>query len=274
MKSQTKQFVFGITLFISSTIFAQVGIGTNTPNASAALEVASTTKGLLAPRMTSAQRLAISNPADGLVVYQTDNTPNFYGYINGAWAPIAAPSNTFVNGNLGTPFNGGTQWNPPSQSSKNFGASITLPPGKWEVILDLTCVLYAIDQNWLNNNNTPYSLKMTMSYWLQDNQTATEFDYSSPLNPTSLTSDGMFSGGAMFTRPINNYEAQSNEHTGSFYINNSSSSNKTYYLYFHESTNDNAMYYNIQNLPGFEPNYNNLGGSTWKSNRFYAVKIQ
>ena len=104
MKNQTKQLFLGIAILFSSTITAQVGVGTNTPNASAALDVTSTTKGILTPRMTSAQRLAISNPADGLVVYQTDNTPNFYGYINGAWAPIASPSNTFVNGNLGSPF--------------------------------------------------------------------------------------------------------------------------------------------------------------------------
>ena len=56
----------------SFTTFAQVGIGTSTPNASAALDITSTTSGLLPPRMTEAQRNAISTPAAGLIVYCTD----------------------------------------------------------------------------------------------------------------------------------------------------------------------------------------------------------
>jgi hypothetical protein len=47
-----------------------VGIGTNTPKA--ALDVTSTTNGLLPPRMTYAQRNAIVNPVAGLIVYCTD----------------------------------------------------------------------------------------------------------------------------------------------------------------------------------------------------------
>jgi hypothetical protein len=46
-----------------------------TADASAALEIRSTSKGLLYPRMTQAQRLAIVNPAKGLVVYQTNTVP-------------------------------------------------------------------------------------------------------------------------------------------------------------------------------------------------------
>ena len=48
-----------------------VGIGTASPNASSLLDVSSTTKGFLPPRMTSTQRAAISTPAAGLVVYDT-----------------------------------------------------------------------------------------------------------------------------------------------------------------------------------------------------------
>ena len=50
-----------------------VGIGTATPNASALLDVSSTTKGFLPPRMTNAQMVAIATPAAGLVVYDTTN---------------------------------------------------------------------------------------------------------------------------------------------------------------------------------------------------------
>lgn len=71
-----------------ATSAQNVGIGTATPDASAQLDVSSTTKGMLAPRMTMAQRDAITSPATGLLIFQTDNTPGFY-YFNGTvWAAI------------------------------------------------------------------------------------------------------------------------------------------------------------------------------------------
>ncbi len=56
-------------LLITTSIQAQVGIGTITPNTSAQLDVNSTTKGFLPPRMTRVQRELISTPAAGLVVW-------------------------------------------------------------------------------------------------------------------------------------------------------------------------------------------------------------
>ena len=53
------------------TSAGSVGIGTNAAAASAALDVTSTTAGVLFPRMTTAQRDAISTPVDGLVVFNT-----------------------------------------------------------------------------------------------------------------------------------------------------------------------------------------------------------
>jgi len=56
-----------------------VGIGTTSPNASAKVEIASTTQGFLPPRMTTVQRTAIASPAIGLVIYNTTtNCLNFY----------------------------------------------------------------------------------------------------------------------------------------------------------------------------------------------------
>ncbi|MDO7852657.1 beta strand repeat-containing protein, partial [Hymenobacter convexus] len=56
----------------AQTPTGSVGIGTTTPNASAALDVSSTSKGLLPPRLTVAQRDAIASPAAGLTIYNTD----------------------------------------------------------------------------------------------------------------------------------------------------------------------------------------------------------
>ena len=64
--------VIPLALFLCLLInhaFAQVGVGTNSPNPSAKLDVSSTTSGFLPPRMTAAQRDAIANPAAGLMVW-------------------------------------------------------------------------------------------------------------------------------------------------------------------------------------------------------------
>ena len=68
--------------------FAQTGIGTTTPNASAKLEVASTDKGFLLPRMTAAQRSLILTPANGLLVYQTDSPTGFYVNTGTSGSPV------------------------------------------------------------------------------------------------------------------------------------------------------------------------------------------
>ena len=65
-------FTFLVAVLITASTYAQVGIGTSSPDASAALDITSTTKGLLLPRMTNAQRLAIASPVAGLQVFVTD----------------------------------------------------------------------------------------------------------------------------------------------------------------------------------------------------------
>ena len=68
------------------TLNAQIAINTDgsTPDASAMLEVSSTDKGMLIPRMTTSQRANISNPATGLMVYDTDFN-SFWYYANSTW---------------------------------------------------------------------------------------------------------------------------------------------------------------------------------------------
>ncbi len=82
-----KKLLYFVVLFASLTLSAQVGIGTTNPDASSLFEVQSTTKGLLTPRMTTAQRTAISSPANGLLVYDTDESA-FYYYESAAWSRL------------------------------------------------------------------------------------------------------------------------------------------------------------------------------------------
>jgi len=83
---------FALLLATTSLQAQSVGVNTNTPDASAALDVTSTTQGMLVPRMTKMQRDAINggSPATGLLIYQTDNTPGFYFYNGSAWTSLSA----------------------------------------------------------------------------------------------------------------------------------------------------------------------------------------
>ncbi|MCU0376522.1 MAG: hypothetical protein MUF24_14540, partial [Chitinophagaceae bacterium] len=103
--------MFRITFFLASLLMgmvalAQIGIGTTTPNAKAVLDVSSTDKGLLIPRMTAVQRLAINpgNPARGLMVFDTDSVA-FMFWTGTGWQRVGsganAPSGNFwsTNGN-------------------------------------------------------------------------------------------------------------------------------------------------------------------------------
>jgi hypothetical protein len=84
-----KVILLFLTLLTLSTANAQsVGINTATPDASAALDVSSTTQGILVPRMTEAQRNLIATPATGLLVYQTDETAGFYFYNGTVWTSL------------------------------------------------------------------------------------------------------------------------------------------------------------------------------------------
>ncbi|WP_345236788.1 hypothetical protein [Hymenobacter saemangeumensis] len=68
---------------------AQVGVGTASPAPSAAVDIVSTARGLLIPRMTQAQRVAIASPATGLLVFQIDINQGFFFFDGTAWNKLA-----------------------------------------------------------------------------------------------------------------------------------------------------------------------------------------
>ncbi|MCB0775500.1 MAG: tail fiber domain-containing protein [Chitinophagaceae bacterium] len=101
--------IAGIFFFNLSAHTQSVAINNDgaAADASAALDIKSTAKGILVPRMTQAERDAILTPANGLLIYQTNNTPGFYFYNGSSWVSIIATSSGW-----NTSGNGGT--NPPT----------------------------------------------------------------------------------------------------------------------------------------------------------------
>ena len=174
-------------LLISTGIYAQTGIGTTTPHTSAKLEVASTEKGFLPPRMTSLQRGNIVSPAPGLIVYQTDGTVGLYLYNGSNWNYVINSTTNVLpvsNGGTGVTTSTGTESvvlsNGPtinllniSSGDQRFPSSINITPttyatskragawlGDWGLLQDFLgdgTKNFSITQN-VNNSTYPSRL--------------------------------------------------------------------------------------------------------------------
>ena len=154
----------GFTFLVNSlSAVSQVGIGTSTPNSSAVLDISGTAKGLLIPRMTSVQRTAISLPATGLLVYQTDDPKGFY-YNSGTpglpnWVVVlnsvsvtdvwTASGTDIYNSNIG-----------------NVGIGITSPIQKLDVGGNINI---SLDNNYRINNIPVLSIKGTQNAFVGEN---------------------------------------------------------------------------------------------------------
>jgi len=104
-----KLFFLALGLIALNATAQSVSINTDgsTADNSAILDVKSTDKGVLIPRMTEAQRNLIATPATGLLIYQTDGTSGFYFYNGTAWTSLSAGGSSGWNltGNAGTDAN-------------------------------------------------------------------------------------------------------------------------------------------------------------------------
>ncbi len=100
--------------------FAQkenVGIGTTKPDQSAILDLSSTNKGLLMPRVSLQQRNNIQNPANGLIVYQTDMLSGFYYYDGKEWKSVGSET---AQNSVADAFNWGLTGNAGTNPATNF----------------------------------------------------------------------------------------------------------------------------------------------------------
>jgi hypothetical protein len=96
---RTVVIAFGLVCLMGAILAQNVGIGTSTPDPSARLDVSDNQRGILIPRLTTAERNAITNPAPSLLIYNTDCNEYQY-YIDGTgWVSILT---NVTAGSIGT----------------------------------------------------------------------------------------------------------------------------------------------------------------------------
>lgn len=203
-----------ILLGLHSTSFGQnVGIGTNTPHPSAQLEISSPHQGFLLPRMTDGALFSISQPAHGLMVYDSTVNSlmvNFGTPARPDWENIALNNGWNLTGNLGTdPFNQfiGTTTNTNFGLLMNGQRSGLIDSAKSNTFLgykagfattgtDNSAVgAYALLNNTTGSNNTALGAHSLQSNTTGSNNTAIGvaalFDNVAGVNNTAIGSDAL-----------------------------------------------------------------------------------
>lgn len=138
-----KKIVLIVSLTINFLSSAQVGIGTTSPHASAALEIETTNKGFLAPRvaLTSNSDVAtIASPATGLMIYNTatagtsPNTvvPGYYYYSGSKWERLVVTSpDATVDFNTANPNTGSPTFTPNTPASADYIYVSSVDASQW-----------------------------------------------------------------------------------------------------------------------------------------------
>lgn len=182
MKNVYRNAIFGMALLTGFTLTAQaqnVGIGTTEPDNSAVLDIQSPDKGLLVPRMSVEQRNSIANPANGLLIFQTNEESGFYFYNKNIWTPMADgeaksvaadPNDWTMAGNAPAPGGGayiGTSNNTPLEFktsalragyiSKAYGGTYSVFFGTDAGIASTGNANVGVGFNALKGNTTGYS---------------------------------------------------------------------------------------------------------------------
>jgi hypothetical protein len=140
-------FTFFTLLFCINYTTAQVGINANgsAPATSAMLDVSSTSKGFLPPRMNTAQRTVITSPTAGLIVFDTDKNQLFV-YSNSTWNAIAAP--TYLR-----------------LSTEDIDALLSPQIGDLAYDLTFKCLKQYNGIRWLCTNQDADNIKPTITAW-------------------------------------------------------------------------------------------------------------
>ena len=156
----------------TSISIAQVGIGTTSPDPSSILDISSTSKGVLIPRMTTSERDAITSPVNGLMVYNTDSDEiqlNINSPSTPVWQALslastgASPGESMKYSNTDTttdvnvspaislPVFGTQEWNDNTTLYAVSGNQVTISEaGRYEVIVNVSLI-----NGTANDRNAP-----------------------------------------------------------------------------------------------------------------------
>ncbi|MFN4893654.1 MAG: tail fiber domain-containing protein [Bacteroidota bacterium] len=148
--NMTIKSLLATCLFLLATTLlqAQVGIGTNSPNASAQLEISSSTKGFLPPRVAlnnTIDNTPIINPAVGLLIYNTSTagsspynvSPGYYYYSGSGWSRLINPSDitpqyrVSIGSDAGISTTGGYSVSIGRNANKNWNGSYNTAVGSF-----------------------------------------------------------------------------------------------------------------------------------------------
>ena len=238
-----------------------VGIGTLNPNASALLEIKSTNKGLLIPRMNQTQRNAIPSPATGLLIYQTNGAPGFYVYNGTAWAAITSGRANTSLSNLSASTAVSQSLVPGVDSAIDLGSSTKAWRKlylKDSVAIGTTTATSLLDVNGITKSVGFVATDTSMFGGLVGIAGPTSPNYALTINATTNSLAGI-----TVTDPISNYGFRCDK-TGAFEVIVGTKS----------SINSNTPViggYNTGNGPGIQGNANTVTAVSGTSQQSYGI---
>ena len=165
-----KKFYIIIIVMTAVSMFgyAQTSVsedGTRIPDNSSILDIFSTTKGFLIPRMTKSQKEAISSPANSLLIFQTDDASGFYYYDSGEtkWKPIAGEIPK-TNTEPPAPTEGQTYYNTTEKALYVFDGTNWVAVASQTQVIDNSTTTYVVEEGvnkYIELNTTDNAEKLT-----------------------------------------------------------------------------------------------------------------
>ena len=225
-----KFFLLWKTVFIFSVVYAQQGVAINTDGSnadnSALLDIKSTAKGILIPRLTAAQKTAIAAPATGLLVYQIDAATGFYFFNGSAWAPVSSAAQG--------PLSGWTTTGNTGTDSTNFIGTTDNSPLVGKV---------NGEQIFRFSGNTPATLVGYMAG--KNNQASYNTFYGYKAGSSNTTGDGNIFIGHL--SGLVNTTGRQNLFIGNFNGSSNTTGNYNEFIGFQAGQNNSSGYENIFN---------------------------
>lgn len=258
--------------------FAQkenVGIGTTKPDQSAILDLSSTNKGLLMPRVSLQQRNSIQNPANGLIVYQTDMLSGFYYYDGKEWKSVGAET---TQNSVADDFNWGLTGNSITTASNFLGTTDAQPlrfrTNNAENMILSTDGLLSITPNGIGKKVTFYDGGNPINHY-GIGVSPFQLNYHTLADGSHVFYSGGNNGNGTPVMKLNSFSLRNLELTGNIYATSSTTAGPTIFPLAGKSTvaSKNAAF-KVENDNGGFVEFGVGGSSTVFSNTSYFYSPQ